>query len=212
MLYWGFRKVMPLAGCVVNFQDVQMAVFDYADAHNGTLPDAAKWQDEVSPYYEKEIKRQGLNNQHMIKPLDPNGAWGCEQGDQQTGMAFNDDLSGKKLSSIKDPTFTALIFEIPNGSRNAHQKYEFAGTNGPKVFGNPRPWMVYYAARGMSNMGSKSEFSASTGSSDDNSDDSSSNSKDDSSGTDTGTDSSKKNSSTDEGSTAGAAKPDTGSN
>lgn len=204
---------MPIASCMINFQDVQLAVLDYADAHKGVLPDADKWQDEVAPYYEKEVTKHGMNKQNMIKNLDPNGVWGCENGDQQTGMAFNSDLSAKRVDSIKDPSSTVLIFETPTGSKNANQKYKNLGINGPKVFGSPRPWIVYYVERGLSNMGSKTEFNVSSGSGDDNSDDSSGDSKDSSSPSESGGAGSNKKSGSSEGTAPGApAEPGSSSN
>jgi hypothetical protein len=151
--YWGWRKVMPMAGCMINFQEVQVAVLDYAHGHHGKLPDADKWQDEVSSYYSTEEEKAKLNKQKVFQPLDPNGEWGCIDGDPKTGMAFNADLSGKDLDSIKDPESTPLIFEIPNPTRNANQPYKYSSTNTPKMFGSPRPWMVWYVERDMNNMG-----------------------------------------------------------
>jgi hypothetical protein len=159
--YFAFRRIMPFAGCMISFQAVQGSVLDYARDHKGKLPDADKWQDEVAPYYSKYLTRTKMRRQKFVKFPGADDQWGCMdgEGNVETGIAFNEALSGKQLDSIKDPATTALVFEIPHASRNAHQPYKDLGSNGPQIFsGAPRPWMVCYVERGMSNLNNNDGF------------------------------------------------------
>ena len=134
----------PLAGCAMAFEDVQHAVLAYADANSGKLPKAEQWQDLVKSYYGKTRARSEKTPFDM--KLTPDGLWGCDpdgDGKISTGIAFNTEVSEKKIDEITDPGNTALIYEVPTPAKNAHQPYAQRQNTGegPVVFaGERRDW------------------------------------------------------------------------
>lgn len=138
------KEGLPMAQCGIAFEDVRKALKDYAAEHDGKLPNADTWQDDVRPYYKKAVERHG-DDLGPIKPIAPDAPWGCTTADGLTGIAFNSALSGKKLADIKDPKATVLVFEIDKASSNAHQEYvERPQSSGPKIMGEHRDWMVLF--------------------------------------------------------------------
>lgn len=137
--FWGFSKVKGTASCSLTFASAKRAVMDYARDHDGKLPKAATWQDDVRPYYQKAIAN--LPKSAPFSVSDPNGDWGCVEDKSHTGVAFNDALSGKKMSEIKNPDDTVLLFEIPAASHNAHQPYKKQDiSQSPLLMGSHRGW------------------------------------------------------------------------
>lgn len=151
MYFWGINLVkntfIPTAQCAVGYEEVRAALLDYAKDHDGKLPNAETWQDDVRPYYAK-VQLGTQNNKDVPKgfeirkfPLE--GDWGCKVSDtQMTGMAFNKDLSGMKVADIKDPYSTVILFEIEKPSRNASESYvPRSKTNAPRfIMGERREW------------------------------------------------------------------------
>ncbi len=139
--YWGFNSVKGFAGCMFNFRDAQTAVLKYAHDHGDKLPNAATWQDDV-----REEFRKSMTPKEQTGPfteMSPDGQWGCTEGGNATGMAFNSALSGKKLSDIKDPYNTVLLFETDQPSKNQHAEYvEKSFLTSPKIVGTHRGWMA----------------------------------------------------------------------
>lgn len=140
---WGFFKntLGPMAGCFIGFQHARDAVVQYANEHDGKLPNAKTWQDDVRETY-RLIVQKNRDELGPIEPMSPDGPWGCKQeSGQMTGMAFNSDLSGKKLSEIKDQHLTILLFEIETASLNANRPYKkMDDKTSPKIFGEHRGW------------------------------------------------------------------------
>ncbi len=135
------NTLAPMASCAIGFEQVRNAIENYADDHNGTLPKAATWQDDVRPYYVKVIK-ENPEEFGPITPMKADGDWGCKAGDRATGMAFNTDLSGKKLADIKDPYATILIFEIDAAMKNANLPYKTrSNASSPKFMDKRRGWI-----------------------------------------------------------------------
>ncbi len=135
-----FNKVKGFANCAISYEEVRQAVDAYTKDHNGTLPKAETWQDDVKPYLTQvNIKKEDLG---PFERLKPEGDWGCKQDDGTvTGMAYNDTVSGKKLTEIQDPYSTVMIFEVEKAGRNLHEQYKPRGTeNSPKIFGEHRGW------------------------------------------------------------------------
>jgi hypothetical protein len=67
---------------------------------------------------------------------------GCKTEAGMTGMAFNSDLSGKKMAEVKDPYGTIVIFEIEKATRNAHGTFKARSKeNSPKIMGERRGWI-----------------------------------------------------------------------
>lgn len=142
--FWD-KSIAPFTACTLSFRDVKLSLIDYADANGGKFPNADNWEDAVRPYYAKRYQRRAKNE--PFAPMNPNSVWGCEATGEKgkpTGMAFNSDLSGKKLSDIKDPYSTVLIYEIPVASHNAHGPYKEPTEPGPAFLSQHRNWMYAY--------------------------------------------------------------------
>ncbi len=139
--FWGFNKIKGTGGCALAFNDLEKAFPMYAADHKGKLPQADKWQDEMREYYRKSLSP--ANEGKSINQMTPDGDWGCVDSEGKgTGLAFNSDLSGKKLAEISDPT-TPLVFEVESPSKNQHEKYKARPfTTSPFMIGNlHRGWM-----------------------------------------------------------------------
>jgi hypothetical protein len=142
---WFANKAFPLASCSIAYEDARDAIRAYADDHNGNLPAAATWQDDVRPYYQKIIKQHKELGPIKLMPAD--GAWGCDADkNMRTGMAFNDDLAGKKFSDFA-MSRDVLLYEIKQATMNAHGKYvPLPESDAPQiVFGQPRGWFIIRA-------------------------------------------------------------------
>jgi len=136
-----FGKVMPIFGCGFKFQDIRSAVLHYANEHNGMLPNAKTWQDDIQPdlgavhgMLEKERGPFGA-----IKPGDD---FACNINEVKTGIAFNSDLSGKSLEEAKKQTNAILIYEIRDVMKNASGPYIPQTGSAPKVMDAPRGWFA----------------------------------------------------------------------
>ncbi len=144
--YFGFTFIkntaLPYAGCMINFEVTRDALVEYAQSHDGKFPNAATWQDDIKDIVGKRLK--DLGDQDMIQTLKPDGEWGCRiDASHSTGIAFNADLSGKKMLELKEPWSTPLVFEVPAPKRNAAQKYApIPKDQSPKMMGEPRGWFV----------------------------------------------------------------------
>jgi prepilin-type processing-associated H-X9-DG protein len=74
----------------------------YASRHNGRLPDAARWTDDMSGYvYGQEL---------LISPAAPR---------LECAYAMNAALSGQRLADLANPAQTVLFFESDLGTCNA---------------------------------------------------------------------------------------------
>jgi hypothetical protein len=115
----------------------------YAADHDGKLPQAANWEDEVRPYYEKVLTQSNKKDRQVFGSMSAAGPWGCGDGSGgKTGMAMNDEVSGQSLSKLEAST-TIVLFEIERATQNAHEKYAVrSDANGPKIFGAPRGWFL----------------------------------------------------------------------
>ncbi|HVT12960.1 MAG TPA: hypothetical protein VHE55_11900 [Fimbriimonadaceae bacterium] len=138
-----FKSATPLITCSLAYQDARDAVKDYAQEHNGKLPPAEHWQDEIRPYYEKIVANRP-KNENPFGTMASGGAWGCDNGaGGRTGMAFNDDLSNQPLNkAVTDDS--VVLFEVEKATENAHEKYSkpSGSANEPKIFGQPRGWFL----------------------------------------------------------------------
>ena len=119
---WGLNKFKGLGGCTLAYNDLSKAIQAYEADHDGKLPHANNWQDEVRSYYRKAMT--SANDRGPLSEMSPEGDWGCMDSEGgMSGMAFNTDVSGKKLVDIKDPESTTMVFETEHPSKNQHQKY-----------------------------------------------------------------------------------------
>ncbi len=138
---WGFNKVMPMAGCFINFEAARQGLVTYAKEHDGNLPKKENWQRDLKPYVQKYLGKEDLG---PVKAFDPNAAeWYCETDGRRTGIAYNSEIAGKKLADIKDPYMTIAFFEIENPRANAAEVYKRKeNSTSPKIFGEPRGWIA----------------------------------------------------------------------
>lgn len=136
-----FKKLTPMIGCVIGMDEAQQAIRLYADEHSGKLPNAKTWQDDLRPYYSR-VEKDG-KDKPPFKTFPVDGEWVCnDDKDQRTGIAFNSELSGKKLADIKDPYSTVLLFEVDQPGMNQSATYKYRPKNtGPKLFGEHRDWL-----------------------------------------------------------------------
>ena len=140
--FWGLGKIKGMVGCSIAFTNLQRSVQQYADDHGGKLPKAATWQTDIHPYFVKEVARHAKEQQ-----MFSNGgadAVGCTNGDSPpTGIAFNTELSGKKISDIKDPLTAVMLFEVPQTGSNLSQPYKVQSfQSSPKMLNTQRGWYV----------------------------------------------------------------------
>lgn len=163
-------QVKPIVGCSVAFESVHESLKDYARDHDGKLPPAATWQDELRPYVKASISKlqkeaEGMGD--MFKTMDPDGAWGCKtgKGDEMTGMAFNTELSGKKVDDIESKSTTVIVFEIERPSPNANEPYKARDPNAsPSIFGERRGWFeVTWEEADIVNNGQRTRIRSTTG-------------------------------------------------
>ncbi len=138
------NTVGPMAGCAISFQSARDAVLSYARDHNGKLPNAENWQDEVKKYLridDSEFKGSPIE----IKAITAEGDWGCytQTEGEMTGMAFNSELAGKKISDVANPRRVIMLYEVEKPSRNARGPYSpLPRSSSPKIFGEHRGWMT----------------------------------------------------------------------
>lgn len=141
--FWAFNKTKGLIQCSYAYTDVRDALNKYAAEHDGKLPPADTWMDEVAPYYEQVLASNRQDERKMFGTMPSTGAWGCDNGDGgRTGMALNDDVAGKELTKLVTSN-DVVLFEVQNALRNAHEKYsEKSEIGGPKIFGEHRGWFL----------------------------------------------------------------------
>lgn len=141
--FYAFNNGKGVAECVVNLTILQKTVKQYANDHDGKLPNAEKWQDQLRPYVAKRLQRNSEKSM-PFKMLTADGEWGCQAtGSSSTGIAFNSDFDGKKVQEVKDAMAAIVLFEIEKPRANAHEKYAPRDFKlSPKIFGTNRGWMV----------------------------------------------------------------------
>ncbi|MFZ4506894.1 MAG: hypothetical protein ACOYON_04265 [Fimbriimonas sp.] len=139
--YFGAKVMKSSVDCAVSLAFVNEAVTKYA-ADKGTLPNAATWQDDIKPYYAK-LMADPDNSTGPITAFKTDEVWVCVDTEGgKTGVAFNKDLSKKKLAHIKDKS-TVVIFETEQTGSNLTESYKpKAKDKAPKIFGNPREWIT----------------------------------------------------------------------
>ena len=143
---WGAMKKMvgPMAGCAVNFEATRDGILEYAKDHDGRLPNAATWQDDVKEYVKRHLQKEKEVQQVLdAKVMNTDTEWGCYVSETRTtGIAFNSDLSGKLLTDVKEPWSTPMVFEIEKPRKNAAEKYApLPDSSSPTIMGEPRGWI-----------------------------------------------------------------------
>ncbi len=147
---WLMNNGQSFMTCTMSYTLVPKAVTAYVKKNAGTLPKAAKWQDDVRPFYKKintRIAEQGGLGPFKLAPVD--GDWGCAEAGETSGMAFNTEVAGKKLADIKDPANTIMLFETSKTGKNLAFKYKAEPyEKSPKMMGTAehRGWFVVMAS------------------------------------------------------------------
>lgn len=138
-----FNKGKPLVPCVMGLSQASRAVVAYVDK-NGKYPEAAKWQEQVKPFFtvDKEVSSQldrlGIKTPNIDEPLV------CWNEEPKTGIAYNADLSGKLKKDLADKLSTIVLFETPTVKYNNAEKYvKRPKADAPKIFGGERDWMEF---------------------------------------------------------------------
>lgn len=88
--------------CLSNLSQLALAALIYAQDHDGRLPDADQWVDEIFPY--------AKNGEIFKCPAAP---------DLEYGYAMNEALSGEQVQTLAAPAQAVLFFDSDLGKRNA---------------------------------------------------------------------------------------------
>jgi hypothetical protein len=157
LYFWG--KVKDTGACGIAFEDMQQSLRNYAHDHKGALPKAGTWMDDVRPYYQKLLESPEAQGRKFVGTMDVTKPFSCTTDKRVTGMAFNKDLSGKKIDDIKDQG-TIMIFETDEIGQNLSAKYvQKDMASSPQVFNKPRGW--FSATVGGRTFAGNSRFNAS---------------------------------------------------
>ena len=117
---------------------------EYAKAHDGKLPPAATWQDDIAPYYLIDKTGKKIPSVPILDFGNPSRDLGCaaDAGSPATGMAFNSDLAGKTVTEAYKTPGQILLFEVPQTGRNIARPYKRPTGTTPLVMGKPRDWLT----------------------------------------------------------------------
>lgn len=145
---WFFRNLGPVVECTLNYEVVRESMKAYADEHEGKLPAAANWQDELAPYVQRASAKYNKKN-NPFKSMSADGEWGCKTDATRTGMAFNDKYNGKKIQDARTDD-GVIVFETVETGRNLHKDYlPLDRASSPKVMGKNRGWFTIVGASGV---------------------------------------------------------------
>ena len=96
------RPATHKQNCLNNLKQMALGAMMYIDDHDGKLPDANKWVDQLMPY---------LKNEAIFKcPSAP---------ELECGYAMNAVLSGVHLKELQRPSEMVIFFDSHLGTRNA---------------------------------------------------------------------------------------------
>lgn len=159
---WLWNNTKGLVGCTINFGAVKEGMNKYVAAHDGKLPNKDTWQTDIAPYVQESLNKIG-KDMGPFKAMSGSGDWGCSEGETlTTGMAFNADLSGKKLGDVKDRS-TALVFETTNVGKNLSAPYKPLDPKlSPKAASQPRGWLFISVGGDLMIHGEKGDVATST--------------------------------------------------
>jgi hypothetical protein len=137
--YTGFKSVTKMAGkmfqCGNTMADYRDAMVAYSKKHDGKLPPAKNWMEDIKPYL-KSTKIPG------ILASEPVGEGVCD-ATLPSAICYNSDVAGKSISSFDPSSEIPLLFETPSSGKDLSQKYtEEPFISSPKMLGQPRGWIV----------------------------------------------------------------------
>jgi hypothetical protein len=142
--FWGYtfttNMISPMIGCVTTFEQARSGLVQYAHDHEGKLPNAETWQDDIQKYFQRAARDlEGVPI--AVEQADPAGIWTCKFGNPPTGIAFNAEHSGALLTELSPGE--VLLFEVDEPRRNAHEVYKKRPREtSPKFFGEHRGWIT----------------------------------------------------------------------
>lgn len=153
----------PMAGCMLSITEIRNATLTYAEQNGGKLPAAKTWQDDVRPFYSKQMELT-KEQRGPIKLIPAEGEWACVGEDgKKSYIVFNSDLSSKLVTDIEEPRDTILIFESEKGGLNASEPYKKRPkSTSPKIFGSARGW-IEVPVKGEPKMDDEGKISIETG-------------------------------------------------
>ncbi len=146
-------KVSKGASCAVMFEMVQSSAIAYSREHNGKLPDGTDWEGTIEPYYarlyakmETELKKASFLKGFLPPP--PGQPLECHsENNVVTGVAYNADVAGKKVSDVKDPETTVLFYETDRRGKNLVMPYKpLPPSKAPKMVNEQRDWIKVYVS------------------------------------------------------------------
>ena len=144
--------IMPVGGCLVTGDMAAKSALAYAIEHDGRLPSAETWQDDIQPYYERLYSKVEPQLDDIPKVLNfkvslPGELFECEFKDgPNTGFAFNAALSGVLVEDIESPHTVILVFETLEYGYNANGDPSTRPEDHPVLMlGKERPWIDIYA-------------------------------------------------------------------
>ncbi len=147
--YSVFNTGMKSAGCIMNFEFARASISAYAKK-NGVYPPARTWQTDTEEFYQKiydkmmDNKKEDERVQQWLKFAKPGQTFECTWGDSTTGIAYNEQLAGRKPEEVKDPDTTIMLFETPETRANNHGVYDKDTTaKPPRMFGQERKWFTF---------------------------------------------------------------------
>lgn len=147
-----FRQVAPTIGCAATYGYIQSGLKAYVKEHDGKLPPAATWQDDIVPFVLKAV--DGEEKIPFIE-FQPRGEWTCGAGDVVYGIAFNTAFSEAVVADIENPADAVLVFETTERGRNLHETYEPKDpATAPSRFGN-KGWITMTADWEVRGLGSE---------------------------------------------------------
>ncbi len=139
------KSIGPMVGCSLNMYQAQKAMFAYADAHDGKLPSAETWQDDIAQYYSTELssRKSGKGMAQVgIKIAPITDALPCNEANPKTGIFFNSDFAGKKITDAKDPGRSWILYEDVNPVMNGNAPWKpKSDATAPMIMGSRRQWL-----------------------------------------------------------------------
>jgi hypothetical protein len=131
-----FNNAKGFLSCGWTLQQVRDGMVAYAKAHHDMLPPKENWEEAIKPYLQPLPQAKGIE---MPAP----GSGTCDL-QNKSGYSYNADLAGKKLSSIKNPSETIVVWEVNSAGHDQSASYtEPAEGTGPNLVGNiKRGWVV----------------------------------------------------------------------
>ncbi|MER3496013.1 MAG: hypothetical protein C4321_01185 [Chloroflexota bacterium] len=141
--FFGIRMAGGFVECTIQGSIAATALKSYAASHDGKLPPAESWQTAIRADYEKAAASLGANNSGPFRSAKSTEPLACGKGSDRTVLTFNRSLGGKKVSELKDPMKTYILFEKKDGDYNANAPYVMPpDSERPKIFGKARPMIL----------------------------------------------------------------------